>query len=315
MALMGRRSLFDIQINGFAGVDLQQDHLSGGDLRRMVQGLAAQQTLRWFATLITDAVPRMEVRLAHLEALRAADSEAAAAVCGYHLEGPWLSPEPGYRGAHDPRWMEPPDVAVLDRLYQAAGGMIRLITMAPEWPGSADFIRHARNLGIDVSIGHSQADGREIGAAVEAGARFCTHLGNGVPAQLHRHDNIVQRLLARDELTAFFIPDGIHLPPEVLQNFFRAKPPGRALFTTDAMAAAGAPPGRYRLGALDLEVGTDRVVRLPGQPFFAGSALTPLEGLANLTLWLKLPEASARALFSTEVGKAFGIDLPVLDAP
>jgi N-acetylglucosamine-6-phosphate deacetylase len=314
MPLMGRHSLFDIQINGFAGVDLQQDELSGGDLRLMVEALAEQQTLRWFATLITDAVPRMEARLARMESLRAADHGTAAAVCGYHLEGPWLSPEPGYRGAHDPRWMESPDPTVLERFQQAAGGMIRLITMAPELPGSAEFIRHARKLGMEVSIGHSQADGREIAAAVEAGARFCTHVGNGVPAQLHRHDNIVQRLLARDELTAFFIPDGIHLPPEVLQNFFRAKPAGRALFTTDAMAAAGAPPGRYRLGALDLEVGTDRVVRLPGQPFFAGSALTPLAGLANAARWLGLTESSARALFSTAVGQAFGIDLPELDA-
>ena len=309
---MGRCSLFDIQINGYAGVDLQQDELSGVDLHRIVLGLAEQETLRWFATLITDAVPRMEARLARLETLRAADPEAAAAVCGYHLEGPWLSPETGYRGAHDPRWMEPPDVAVLDRLQHAAGGMIRLITLAPELPGSAAFIRHARNLGIQVSIGHSQADGNQIAAAVDAGARFCTHVGNGVPALMHRHDNIVQRLLARDDLTAFFIPDGIHLPPEVLQNFFRAKPAGRAFFTTDAMAAAGAPPGRYRLGALDLEVGTDRVVRLPGQPFFAGSSLTPLEGLANFGSWLNLPADDARALYSTSVGAAFGIDLPEL---
>lgn len=307
---MRRVSLFDIQINGFAGVDLQQDELAGSCLRRMVQGLADGGTCRWFATLITDAVPRLEARLARLEVLRAADPAAAAAVCGYHLEGPWLSPVPGYCGAHDPRWMGPPDRAVFDRLQQAAGGHIRLVTLAPEWPGSAGFIRYVRERGVQVSIGHSQADGSEIGAAVEAGARFCTHLGNGVPAMLHRHDNIVQRLLARDELSAFFIPDGIHLPPDVLRNFFRAKPPGRALFTTDAMAAAGAPPGTYRLGALELEVGSDRVVHLPGCPQFAGSALTPDQAVANLTRWLDLPEGAAWALCSTAVGQAFGIELP-----
>lgn len=306
------RSLFDIQINGYAGVDLQQDDLSGPELRRVVEALAADETLRWFATLITDALPRMEARLARLEALRAADPVVAAAVCGYHLEGPWLSPEPGYRGAHDPQWMGPPDIAAFDRLQQAAAGHIKLITLAPEWPGSAEFIRYATTRGVQVSIGHSQADASQIDAAIDAGARFCTHLGNGVPAHLHRHDNIIQRLLGRDELTAFFIPDGIHLPPEVLQNFFRAKPPGRAYFTTDAMAAAGAPPGRYRLAHLELEVGSDRIVRLPGQPMFAGSALTPPEGSANAARWLNLPPAEARALFSTSIADAFNIELPIL---
>lgn len=311
---MRLRSLFDIQINGFAGVDLQQNDLSGADLRRMVAGLAAHQTLRWFATLITAPLPVLEQRLARLEQIRAGDPDIASPVCGYHLEGPWLSPEPGYCGAHDPRWMGAPDPAAFDRLQQAAGGRIRLVTLAPEWPGSAAFIRHLTAAGVSVSIGHSQADEGAINAAVEAGARFCTHLGNGVPAQLHRHDNVVQRLLADDRLTAFFIPDGIHLPPGVLRNFFRAKPEGRALFTTDAMAAAGAPSGTYRLGSLELEVADDRIVRLPGRPQFAGSALTPPEAVANLTRWLHLPESTARHLCSTAVAAAFGIDLPEVEA-
>jgi N-acetylglucosamine-6-phosphate deacetylase len=310
---MGLSSLFDIQINGFAGVDLQQDDLSGPDLRRMVSGLAAHQTLRWFATLITAPLPVLELRLARLEQLRAAGPDVAAAVCGYHLEGPWLWPEPGYCGAHEPRWMSAPDTAAFDRLQQAAGGRIRLVTLAPEWPGSSAFIRHLRKAGVQVSIGHSQADAGAIAAAVAAGARFCTHLGNGVPALLHRHDNVVQRLLAEDRLTAFLIPDGIHLPPGVLQNFFRAKPPGKAFFTTDAMAAAGAPPGIYSLGPLELEVGGDRIVRLPGRPQFAGSALTPPEAVANAARWLQLTEATARNLCSTAVAEAFGIDLPELD--
>ncbi len=310
---MGLSSLFDIQINGFAGVDLQQDDLPGPDLRRMVEGLAAHETRRWFATLITAPLPVLERRLARLEQLRAADPDTAAAVCGYHLEGPWLSPGPGYCGAHEPGWICAPDPTAFDRLQQAAGGRIRLVTMAPEWHGSVPFIRHLTNTGVQVSIGHSQAGDAEIAAAVTAGARFCTHLGNGVPAQLHRHDNVVQRLLAEDRLTAFFIPDGIHLPPGVLQNFFRAKPPGRALFTTDAMAAAGAPPGTYRLGPLELEVSSDRIVRLPGQPQFAGSSLTPPEAVANAARWLQLPEEAARSLCSTAVAEVFGINLPELN--
>jgi N-acetylglucosamine-6-phosphate deacetylase len=122
----------------------------------------------------------------------------------------------------------------------------------------------------------------------------------------------MQRLLARDELTAFFIPDGIHIPPGVLKNSFRAKPPGKALFTTDCMAAAGAPPGVYTIAQHKLEVGEDRVVRMPGSKGFAGSALAPDEGVANLQRWLALGKTEARALFSTTIADAFGIQLPTL---
>jgi N-acetylglucosamine-6-phosphate deacetylase len=118
-------------------------------------------------------------------------------------------------------------------------------------------------------------------------------------------------LLARDELTAFFIPDGVHLPPAVLRNFFRAKPRGKALFTTDAMAAAGAPPGRYYIGSIKVE-SKDGVVRQPGRKNFAGSCLTPDQGLANITRWLGISSGEARAMFSTQVAARFGIGLPIV---
>lgn len=306
------RSLFDIQVNGFAGVDFQQPELSAVALSRAVEGLASHQTLRFFATLITDAVEALAARFANLERIRAADAALADAVCGYHLEGPWLSPEPGYRGAHAACHMGPPDIRAFERLQRAANGSIRLLTLAPELPGSPDFIRAVTGTGVQVSLGHTNASASDIDAAIEAGARFCTHLGNGVPAQLHRHDNVIQRLLARDELTAFFIPDGIHLPPGVLKNFFRAKPPGKALFTTDCMAAAGAPSGIYTIAHHELEVGEDRVVRMPGSSQFAGSALEPDRGVANIQRWLNLSPDEARALFSTAVADAFGIQLPDL---
>ncbi|HEY3913674.1 MAG TPA: N-acetylglucosamine-6-phosphate deacetylase, partial [Verrucomicrobiae bacterium] len=135
---------------------------------------------------------------------------------------------------------------------------------------------------------------------------------NGTPLELHRHDNVTQRLLARDELAAFFVPDGIHLPPNVLKNFFRAKPRRKALFTTDCMAAAGAPPGHYTLGNLELEVGDDRIVRQPGKRNFAGSALCPDEGARNAEKWIGLTAAVARALFSTAIAEHFQIKLPRL---
>jgi N-acetylglucosamine-6-phosphate deacetylase len=209
--------------------------------------------------------------------------------------------------------MHAPSLAEFARLQAAAHGRIRLVTLAPEWPGSAEFIAALTAAGVHVSLGHTQATDAQIDGAIRAGARFATHVGNGCPLQLHRHDNIVQRLLARDELTACFIPDGVHLPPSVLRNFFRAKPPGRALFTTDAMAGAGAGPGRYTIGPHEIEVGPDRIARQPGAQNFAGSTLTPDEGVRNIAAYLGLSPDTAHALWSSTPAAAFGVRLPALD--
>lgn len=307
--------LFDIQMNGFAGVDYQQANLSAEDLRRSVDALHQHATGRIFLTLITDDLESLVKKFARIEQFRAADAKVAETVCGYHLEGPYMSPEPGYCGAHPPECMRAPDYDEFLRLQEAANGNIRLVTIAPEWDGSDRFIARAVKDGVEVSLGHTAADEAAISRAVDAGARFCTHLGNGIPAELHRHDNVLQRLLARDELYAFFIPDGIHIPPHVLKNFYRAKPEGKALFTTDCMAAAGAPEGRYTIGSVEVEVGADRVVRQPGKANFAGSALTPDVGVENLTRWLDLSPEHARSLFSDRIAELFGIQLPVAQKP
>jgi N-acetylglucosamine-6-phosphate deacetylase len=302
-------ALFDLQVNGFAGVDFQDSALSLADLRRALEALRAGQTHRILLTLITDDFDALARKFAQVEKYRAADALIAETICGYHLEGPWLSPEEGYRGAHPGECMCAPDLAAFRRLQDAAGGNIRLVTVAPEWPGSAEFIAAVAASGVVVSLGHTNANEAQIDAAIHAGAKLCTHLGNGTPVTLPRHDNIIQRLLARDELTACLIPDGAHLPPFALRNFFRAKPPGKVLLTTDAMAAAGAPPGRYRIGRLEVE-SRDGAVRPPGSPNLAGSCLAPADGVANAARWLGVSAAESRAMFSTRVAKHFGIDLP-----
>jgi N-acetylglucosamine-6-phosphate deacetylase len=299
--------LFDIQVNGFAGVDFQQMDLPAGQLRHAVEALHKCNTPRIFFTLTTDSLENLSAKFRRAEELRGGDPLIAATVCGYHLEGPYLSPVEGYRGAHRAEYMRPPVWEEFQILQDAAKGNIRLVTIAPEWEGSAAFIQQAVKTGVDVSLGHTNASSDDISRAIDAGARFCTHVGNGVPQQLHRHDNVIHRLLARDELIAFFIPDGIHLPPFTLKNLFRAKPQGKAFFTTDAMAAAGAPPGRYRLGNVEVEVGADRVVREPGQPNFAGSALAPDEAVANIERFLDLPSEQARGLIGNKVADLFDL--------
>ena len=309
---MSAAGLFDFQVNGFGGVDFQRDNLTSTEFAHAVAALRQHGTSGIFATLITDEIEALCRRFAALEKLCATVPSAGAAILGYHLEGPWLSPTPGYRGAHPAGPMRAPTFADYERLQAAAHGRLRLITLAPEWPGSAEFIAAVTQQGVHVSLGHTNASEAEIDAAIRAGARFCTHLGNGCPLELPRHDNIVQRLLARDELTACFIPDGIHLPKGVLKNFVRAKPNGRVLFTTDAMAGAGAPPGRYTIGPHLITVGADGVARQPGEKNFAGSTLTPDVGVRHIADWLNLTPEAAHHLWSTAPAAAFGITLPAL---
>lgn len=277
---------FDHQVNGFAGVDFQKPEISLQELQEVVKSLQSHQTSSILITLITDSVDALEAKLRNFEELRKQDQTINSMIAGYHLEGPYLSPEPGFCGAHPSKMMKSPDLKEFDRLQRAANGRIQLVTLAVEWPGSSQFIKELSQRGIVTSVGHSNASDSDIDQAISAGLQLCTHLGNAVPPKLHRHDNVLQRLLARDELFAAFIPDGIHLPPQVLKNFVRAKPKDKVIFTTDCMAAAGAPPGQYSLGELELEVGSDRVVRMPGALNFAGSALTMDIAASNVSKWL-----------------------------
>ena len=305
----GQPRLFDFQVNGFGGVDFQAPTVTRAEMDHAVAVMRRHGLAGIFLTLITDEIDAHCRRLEQFERLRAASPEIADILTGYHIEGPWLSPEPGYRGAHPPEPMHPPSIAEFERMQGAANGRIKLITVAPEWPGSAECIAAMTRAGVHISLGHTNASEAQIDEAIRAGARFVTHLGNGCPLEMHRHDNVVQRLLARDELIACFIPDGVHLPPFVLRNFFRAKARDKVLFTTDAMSGAGAGPGRYKIGRLEIEVGTDGIARQPGGKGFAGSTLTPDAGVDRVSRYLGLSPTEAERLWSTAPAQAFGVTL------
>ena len=300
--------LFDLQVNGFGGVDFQSVPTLE-EVRHACVQLHHCGMRRILATFITDEPVALLEKLTAFENYRAQDELICETIIGYHLEGPYLSSEPGYRGAHPAELMRDPDWKEFQRQQETAHGAIRLVTLAPERHGSEEFIFNATQSGVRISLGHTNANEEEIDSAIQSGATLCTHLGNGCPQQLHRHENVIHRLLARDELIACFIPDGIHLPPKVLRNFFRAKPCDKVILTTDAMAAAGAGPGHYRLGRLELEVGEDGVVRLPGRPYFAGSALRLDQGIERAARWLGLEVEETRRMASSIPAHALGLSL------
>lgn len=296
---------FDFQVNGYAGVDFQQGSVSLEDIQRAVKKLREDGVDGVLVALITDRIESIAAKLERFEWCRWKDPLVREVIRGYHIEGPYLSEQPGYCGAHQAELMKDPDWTEFNRLWEVSNNNIRLVTVAPERKGSALFIEKVVEQGVHVALGHTDASRAEIRDAVSAGARFVTHLGNGVPAQLPRHDNVIQRLLAEDELRYCLIPDGVHLPEFVLRNFIRCAGWERVLFTTDCMAAAGANAGLYTLLNLRLEVGADRVVRLPGKPGFAGSALTMAEACDNLVKWAGVERDVAFEKCSSESHRLF----------
>jgi N-acetylglucosamine-6-phosphate deacetylase len=301
--------LFDIQVNGFAGVDFQGAP-SLQEVRHACTRLKACGITRILATFISDSVESLTQKLARFAGYREEDEELSEVIVGFHLEGPYLSALDGYRGAHSARWLHDPNWDEFQRWQEAAGGAIRLVTLAPERTGAVPFMNAAVASGVRVGLGHTNAGDSQISAAIDSGATLCTHLGNGCPVEMHRHDNIIQRLLARDELTACLIPDGIHVPPRVLRSLYRAKPEGKVVLVSDAMAAADAGPGRFKLGELEMEVAEDQIVRAPGTSQFAGSALRLDEGVQRASKWLGISEESTRTLASSVPAQALGFSVP-----
>lgn len=311
-------ALVDLQVNGFAGVDFQQDDLTLDQLLIAVRGLRAAGCGRFLLTLITDDWARLLARLRHVRSLRSTCAELGHAIAGWHVEGPFLSAKPGFCGAHDPRWMRDPTAEHIRELRQCTEGDPVLLTLAPERHGALDVIRLASALGIKVSLGHTDASLETLQCAVAAGAVAFTHLGNGCPRELDRHDNILWRVfdLLRPPdagLRVSLIPDAIHVSPALFRLAHREL--GDSIFfVSDAMAAAGSPPGRYPLGRLELEAGADRVVRFPGASNFAGSALRPDEGVQRAAkmlgsdwqkVWKQFSEVPA-SLMNLRSGLAVG---------
>lgn len=272
-------ALFDPQVNGFAGVDFQQDNLTVEHLQAAARGLAAAGCGRFLLTLVTDEWPRLTTRLRCLRQLRSQSAELQRAIAGWHIEGPFLSAEPGFHGAHDPGVMLDPSPEHMRELRAITGNAPLLVTLAPERKGAMETIECAVSLGIRISLGHTNASAEVLRQAVVAGATGFTHLGNACPQQLDRHDNILWRVLDATGVRVSLIPDTIHVSPALFRLVHRALPADSVHYTTDAMAAAGATPGRYSLGRLSVEVGADRIVRQPGRSNYAGSALRPIDGV------------------------------------
>lgn len=263
----------DLQINGFAGVDFSAPDLEVDSLLKLLQPLWSTGVTSFCPTLITSSIEALERNFRVLERTRAASPDFAASVPGYHLEGPYISSGPSH-GAHDPRWMRQPDWDEFERLQMAAGGNIRILTLAPELPGALELIRRAVETGVRIGISHTDGDLDDVHNAAAAGATLATHLGNGCPEKIHRHRAPLWAQLANDGLYASIICDKFHLPSEIVKVIYRIKGPEHCLLVTDAVHVATLAPGRYSLVGTPIDLlPSSQVVRADGGSM-AGSALS-----------------------------------------
>jgi len=285
--------LFDLQVNGFGGVDFNGPDLTIAQVDETLQRLRATGVTRCLPTLITSSFEDFAARARVLAAV------PSPAVAGIHMEGPYLSADDGPRGAHPKTHVRPATVDDFRRRQDAASGRIVLVTLAPEVPGAIELIDYLVAAGVRVALGHTAAAPDQIARAIAAGATLATHLGNGCAQMLPRHPNTIWELLAADTVFASFIVDGHHLPPSTVKAMIRAKGPDRSILVTDAVAAAGCAPGTYTIGGVRSELSADGRVSLPGTPYLAGSALTLDRAIANTVRYSGLPIESVIPMAST----------------
>jgi N-acetylglucosamine-6-phosphate deacetylase len=302
---------FDPQVNGFAGVDFNAKDLGPADIHRAARAISATGVTTFFATLITASFERLLHQLKILKNAIENDPFVSRMCRGIHLEGPYISPKEGPRGIHPSQFIRPPRWDEFEKLQEASGGKIRLITLAPEKEGCLDFIEKAVSRGVLVAIGHTEASEGTLEDARKAGAKLSIHLGNGMGTDFPRYRNPFQKQLAMDDLMATLIVDGIHLPDYVVKNIVRAKGPEHILLCTDAISAAAQSPGAYRLADLEVVAEEDGRTRQVRTDRLAASTLSIPKAIANVIKFsgvnlgtaIKMATENGRKLFPEIIGK------------
>ena len=285
--------LFDLQLNGFGGIDFNAPDLTADRVEEALARVRLTGVTRCLPTLITSSFEDFAA------SARVLSRVPSPAIAGIHMEGPYISPEDGPRGAHPRAHVRAATIADFRRRQDAADGRIVLVTLAPEVDGAIALVEHLVASGVRVALGHTAATPDQLAAAVAAGATLATHLGNGCAHMLPRHPNTIWELLATDAVVATFIVDGHHLPPATVKAMIRAKGIERSVLVTDAIAAAGCAPGMHTIGGVMAELSADGRVSLRGTPYLAGSALTLDRAIVNTVRYTGLPIDNVIPMAST----------------
>ncbi len=265
----------DLQLNGYVGVDFNDETITEAQLKTVCERLAIDGVDAVLATIITATPTQMLARIEKVVQFCELHPAESKVIAGLHIEGPFISSEKGYVGAHPPACVLAADLDLTKRMIDAGGGRVRMLTLAPELDTDLRLTKYLADRGILVSGGHANPTHVELKRAIDAGLSMWTHLGNGSPSLLPRHDNIIQRVLSfADRLTITFIADGHHVPSFALQNYMNLAPLDRVVVVSDAMLAAGLGPGQYRFADQTVSVDEAGAAWCEDGTHLAGSAAT-----------------------------------------
>ena len=279
---MNSNGWVDLQVNGYAGVDFNAPGLSVEAVKIVTDRLAADGTAAFMPTLVTGDPETMIETIRTVVGARRRYAECRRAILGLFLEGPFISPEQGAVGTHPVEWVRPPDIALFGRFQDAADGLVKMVNVAAEIPGMPDFVRAVSAQGVVVSLGHQMATSpAQLEPCLSAGAKAFTHLGNGIPNVVGRHDNIVFTALVEDRASVMFIPDGHHLPDTMLKLYCRAVPARRLIAVSDSQYPAGMPPGEYEVCGAHARLEESGLLWNPARNCLVG-ATTPISKMMRL---------------------------------
>lgn len=305
----------DIQVNGYGGFDYNEIHDNPLTLSSISRQLYKEGVTTHFPTIITNSNEQITLLIKQVIALRKQDELSALSIEGLHIEGPFISATDGPRGAHPKEFVRPPDWNLILQWQEAAEGLIKIITLSPEWENVNAFIEQCVKHNIIVSIGHTCASHQQLLDAVSAGASLSTHLGNGMHPVLVRHPNYLWSQLADDRLGASIIADGFHLPAEVIHVFQKVKKE-KLILVSDSVSLAGMPPGDY-----DLHIGGQVTLTKEGKlhlrnnpSIFAGSANHIKHGVSFLVKNNLATLAEAWEMASVRPQKMIHPAMPVFEA-
>lgn len=300
---------FDLQVNGCYGVDFNADRLDAAKVHHACEKLRSDGVDHILATVITDNISKMERRLSNVAQARQSDKIVAEMIAGVHIEGPFISATSGYVGAHPAEHVLPGCVDSMQRLLDAADGLVKLVTLAPENDSHQKVTSLLAQQNVVVSAGHTDASLDQLRAGIDAGLSAFTHLGNACPRMLDRHDNIIQRVLSvSDQLSIGVIADGVHVPYHVLKNFLAIAGTDRTFVVTDAISAAGNGSGLFRFAGQEVFVDESLATWAEDREHLIGSAITMPKAVSNLRSQLGLSEKEIIQLTSTNPRKLIGFD-------
>lgn len=287
----------DLQINGYAGVDFNAPDLTAEAVREVTERLNADGTEGYLPTFVTGDPEMLIKNVRTIIAARRRYAACEKSVLGFFLEGPFISSRPGAVGTHPVEWVRDPDLSLFERFQDAAEGMVKMVNVAAEIPGAVDFTRKIAEQGVVVSLGHQMAcTPADITPCIEAGARAFTHLGNGIPSEINRHDNIIATALVEDRASVMFIPDGQHLPETLLKLYFRAVPVDRLIAVSDAQYPAGMPPGEYEVCGARARLEQSGRLWNPERNCLVGSTSSMAKMMVFLQRRLGVSERECRAI-------------------